>query len=176
MTLGTALLTVAIGLAAIVAGDVWSRRYLLDHLPEIAREPEGSRIQEVANKALLGSSGLNFLHELSVVGFLGGLCWLADRYRLPLWMMLTVFILATPVLVVSRYWAFKSRVQRSVRTWLVMRGIPICLRCGYDLRGQADPRCPECGNPFDSSLLRSQAGPGEHDRQIGGASADGREP
>jgi hypothetical protein len=25
----------------------------------------------------------------------------------------------------------------------------MCVMCGYDLRGQVDPRCPECGTPFD---------------------------
>lgn len=24
-----------------------------------------------------------------------------------------------------------------------------CKKCGYVLRGLCDPRCPECGNPFD---------------------------
>lgn len=26
-----------------------------------------------------------------------------------------------------------------------------CRQCGYDLRGQVDPQCPECGREFDSS-------------------------
>ena len=25
-----------------------------------------------------------------------------------------------------------------------------CPKCGYDLRGQAEPRCPECNTSFDS--------------------------
>ena len=24
----------------------------------------------------------------------------------------------------------------------------VCDSCGYDLRGQIEPRCPECGEPF----------------------------
>jgi len=24
-----------------------------------------------------------------------------------------------------------------------------CIKCGYDLRGLPEPRCPECGTPFD---------------------------
>ena len=28
-----------------------------------------------------------------------------------------------------------------------------CVKCGYDLRGQTEPCCPECGNPFDPGLL-----------------------
>lgn len=30
-------------------------------------------------------------------------------------------------------------------------GIPVCVRCGYDLRGQLDHRCPECGTEFEKS-------------------------
>ncbi len=29
----------------------------------------------------------------------------------------------------------------------------ICVVCGYDLRGQVEPRCPECGTPFDPSNM-----------------------
>ncbi len=28
-----------------------------------------------------------------------------------------------------------------------------CPRCGYDLRGLPEPRCPECGEPFDPAEL-----------------------
>ena len=28
-----------------------------------------------------------------------------------------------------------------------------CLTCAYDLRGQTEPRCPECGKRFDPGLL-----------------------
>ncbi|MGB0717454.1 MAG: hypothetical protein ACPGXK_16375, partial [Phycisphaerae bacterium] len=50
---------------------------------------------------------------------------------------------------------FRKPLQRSLRETLRRHGVPICLGCGYDLRGhdQADrdssieesPRCPECG-------------------------------
>ncbi len=29
----------------------------------------------------------------------------------------------------------------------------ISVICGYDLRGQVEPRCPECGAPFDPSNM-----------------------
>jgi len=33
---------------------------------------------------------------------------------------------------------------------------PVCRKCGYDLRGQIAPRCPECGEPFDIDLLEAE--------------------
>lgn len=30
----------------------------------------------------------------------------------------------------------------------------LCVECGYNLTGLRDPRCPECGTPFDPNLLR----------------------
>ncbi|MCB9850467.1 MAG: hypothetical protein H6817_07145 [Phycisphaerales bacterium] len=43
--------------------------------------------------------------------------------------------------------------QRYLREHLQASGIAICLGCGYDLRGQATARCPECGLAFDEKLL-----------------------
>ncbi len=31
---------------------------------------------------------------------------------------------------------------------------PRCLRCDYDLRGQIEPRCPECGTSFSEATVR----------------------
>lgn len=48
---------------------------------------------------------------------------------------------------------FNPSVRRALRRELVARGVAVCLRCGYDCRGQREPRCPECGTPFDRKLL-----------------------
>jgi protein-S-isoprenylcysteine O-methyltransferase Ste14 len=46
--------------------------------------------------------------------------------------------------------AFVRRsVRRTLRRQLTDAGMPMCVDCGYDLRGQTEPRCPECGTPFD---------------------------
>ncbi len=36
-----------------------------------------------------------------------------------------------------------------LRDYLNEHGTPICRECGYDLRGQVQSRCPECGMQFD---------------------------
>lgn len=53
-------------------------------------------------------------------------------------------------------YVFRRPLQKQMRLELVARGIPICVTCGYDLRGQREPRCPECGRPFDEKLLASK--------------------
>ncbi len=32
-----------------------------------------------------------------------------------------------------------------------------CQKCGYNLEGLTEPRCPECGTPFDERLLKNNA-------------------
>jgi hypothetical protein len=42
---------------------------------------------------------------------------------------------------------FRRPIQRDLREQLAKRGVPICIPCGYDLRGSVSGRCPECGAP-----------------------------
>jgi hypothetical protein len=42
----------------------------------------------------------------------------------------------------------RKGVRRSLREQLNVAGRPTCMQCGYDLRGQIDRRCPECGQEF----------------------------
>ena len=61
-------------------------------------------------------------------------------------------ILSGLMLMIGTYWLFRRRIQRSLRESLISAGVPVCMRCGYCLRGLselAEPRCPECGEPFD---------------------------
>jgi len=39
----------------------------------------------------------------------------------------------------------RTRLRRELRKQLSDRGVLICLKCGYDLRGATSPRCSECG-------------------------------
>jgi hypothetical protein len=55
----------------------------------------------------------------------------------PHWSMLVVFGLFPLVRV--RSWFRRRRLAKSGR----------CVRCGYELCGLSEPRCPECGTPFE---------------------------
>lgn len=44
----------------------------------------------------------------------------------------------------------------SLATFSSKKNRGCCEECGYNLRGLVENRCPECGNPFDPGLLRTQ--------------------
>ena len=70
--------------------------------------------------------------------------WL--RIGLPCWAAILLFLYWVPFLM-------RGPLRKHLRETLVANGIAVCLRCGYDLRSLDDPRCPECGAPFDPALL-----------------------
>ena len=39
----------------------------------------------------------------------------------------------------------RRELREGVRRQLVLRGLPTCLVCGYDMRGLRGETCPECG-------------------------------
>ncbi len=39
----------------------------------------------------------------------------------------------------------KKKMREEIRKAFTEESAPLCTRCGYDLRGQKYPRCPECG-------------------------------
>ena len=47
-------------------------------------------------------------------------------------------------------------MRACLRRMRLMEGI--CARCGYNLTGLTEPRCPECGEAFDRSHIRDSLG------------------
>ena len=54
-----------------------------------------------------------------------------------------------------------GKIRKSLRRQLLEAGVPICLKCGYDIRGLSTPRCPECGGEFDPALLERDDASGD---------------
>lgn len=62
-------------------------------------------------------------------------------------LILTLIVIPVLAQAFDFYWHRKRR-SKYLRKYLNEHGVPICMPCGYDLRGQVDPYCPECGTPF----------------------------
>jgi hypothetical protein len=58
-----------------------------------------------------------------------------------------------PALILCR----DETLRRRARMLMIGAGVPVCVECGHDLRGQTEPTCPACGKPFDVKTL--QGGP-----------------
>lgn len=56
------------------------------------------------------------------------------------------------------FYFWRRPYTRFLRRYLQGRGIAVCLKCGYDLRGQVEAHCPECGLAFDEKLLTHGGG------------------
>lgn len=54
-------------------------------------------------------------------------------------------------------WLGAKFIRRSLRAQLNEQGISVCMKCGYQLRGHVEARCPECGRTFNASRLRRNA-------------------
>jgi len=59
----------------------------------------------------------------------------------------------------------------ATKRYLHLRSIPIghCMACGYNLHGLPEPRCPECGTPFNPEDLEAGVAeePGEYELEPG---------
>ncbi|MHC5110766.1 MAG: tellurite resistance TerB family protein [Planctomycetota bacterium] len=53
---------------------------------------------------------------------------------------------------------FRRYVRRKLRKLLTGMGVPVCMSCGQDLRGNLHSRCPKCGEEFDISILAPAEG------------------
>ncbi len=78
--------------------------------------------------------------------------------KLPLGVRTISSLCAAVVMVTVDRLVSRRTIRRSIREQLVRSGRPVCMECGYDLRGQEEPRCPECGTPFVPDILRMLEG------------------
>lgn len=56
----------------------------------------------------------------------------------------------------------REPMRKSLRRQLAERGVPVCVPCGYDLRGLTERRCPECGaiaSRTSTAKVGSEPGP-----------------
>ena len=128
------------------------RRVRLLLFPELGRFESTNQQRDAWNRAELA-----VMRRYWIVGILAtvAIFWLLVgdvTDRLP--NSIGVVIRASLIVLSALIWtvlalAFRKTVQRSLREQLADHGIPICIKCGYDLRGSKE-RCPECGEAFES--------------------------
>ena len=54
------------------------------------------------------------------------------------------------------FWHGRRWMCIYIRTYLNENGMPICMCCGYDLRGQVSASCPECGTGLEQNQITSE--------------------
>lgn len=60
-------------------------------------------------------------------------------------LMFVILLLASVLIRFAFVYADRRRTVRFLRRRLLELGVPVCLACGYCLRGVPSQRCPECG-------------------------------
>lgn len=114
-------------------------RFRTDEQAEDAQKRASSRVRFVA--FFIVTCLLTF-PSMSLLSTAGNCAWISI-FNLPI-----LFTIAGVYLCLRR-----ETFRRSIREDLRKIGVPICIQCGYDIRGQVEPRCPECGSPFDAGLV-----------------------
>ena len=85
--------------------------------------------------------------------FQGVLIALESLMLLPKW--LTARDWMVPLLIstfIISIWNSRKSAVKGLRAELLALGIPVCLACGYDLRGTVSQRCSECGRELDARV------------------------
>ncbi len=86
---------------------------------------------------------------LSVVQFLVGIIDPAFRITIILTLAIWLGFTVVPLLLFFQI-GWRPLYRRALRVELRKAGVPICHKCGYDLRASKE-RCSECGQEFETT-------------------------
>ena len=130
-----------------------SNMWLTRIYPELSRLSSGAERRDLvsqARKRLAVHWPRLCLAAVAIVLGVFSLLTLANAVRLPsvaVQLTATVPAILFGTCAIHVFW--KRPMQLRIRRVLNERGIPVCLHCGYSLAGLPEPRCPECGEPFE---------------------------
>lgn len=133
--------------------------------PELLLFEPGKERRHMKRRVMLNTRTLAACGLLMIIFVLGGphrfLRIYLARLGLPHWAVTMVASFCVAGLVYAAVWTTRRGVRRFLRVQLVSKGISVCLECGYQLRGQVEPRCPECGTGFDMKIPPQDRSNGE---------------
>lgn len=97
------------------------------------------------------------LLAIEILFLYSGPKWLKEIVHWPNWAGEIVFYLLNIALSLAFFcgglqFLFRRTIRRHLYDELIAKGILVCIKCGYNLRGQTVPRCPECGMSFDKRM------------------------
>ena len=148
-------------------------RWFLKDLPETQLfaddEQREKAIRDLENSGPAWHAILHIIILISALLLFKKFVW----YRLPIPPEIESWLFPIfPAFVIIAYSVYWQRQRAAVffRNILLQDGVPVCMKCGYCLRGLSSDRCPECGKELDArvqALIRVEAQPD------GGAPADG---
>ncbi|MHC4992207.1 MAG: hypothetical protein ACYTGC_14640 [Planctomycetota bacterium] len=150
-------------------GRQW-RRYV-DGLAEAALFPdESSRADAVDGtcRRIARDWRFDVVHTAALFLIFAGLYLAVGQLWLGKTLLAAVVAAVLAVLIVEPavYWAMRRFASRHLRARLIELGIPVCGRCGYDLR-HLDPGqtscCPECGIAIPRAVTDLIARQQDHD-------------
>ena len=135
-----------------IIAEIWYRLY--PELRHFKSREEMRELKKVFRKqAFVNRRAWGLVLLITMV--CGGLSSLTSRwllsFGLSLWLACAIIIASCAFLGATASLFFWHRPYiRFLRQYLQDHGKTVCLKCGYDLRGQTEPRCPECGCATES--------------------------
>jgi hypothetical protein len=135
-------------------------RRLFPELMEFETDRARDDAWDRAVAAVLRSVSYYSMVVLLLGPLLGGLILVAILKWVPRYLQLpTALVIMAAVGAGLPLIAFRWRVRRVLRQHLDTQSGLICRDCGYNLTGLTEPRCPECGRPFDKARLSAGHAP-----------------
>lgn len=140
---------------ALRRGNRWSERMILGGVPEQDLFPDERTRREAVDRvdeAMEKGSEFWVKMTLALVVWVA-IClacnWAIENFIVQsAWVTVVGAPLALLGSVAVVLWTWRHVASRRLRRALIESGVPVCLRCGYPLRGlRSDhaPQCPECG-------------------------------
>jgi len=90
--------------------------------------------------------------------------WVIVGYSWPWWLEQVIGFVGVIGAAAYLMWRLRPEAQRRLRASLIECAVPVCVGCGYYLRGLVSDRCPECGReiePHVAKLIRSSTDIGQ---------------